>query len=196
MNRVFHALLVCGVALATAGSVDASTDTQPETVSVRLQPRPTVRTNVHVSFHAGGQLPAGGYYYAVIVLKPYKRYTRTAPPPCATSSNMQRAAYGYPQADGRVSLALTPARSAAGHWCRGGAYLGAVYAVPQPPPCERRYPCGSEPYEPPSPCWDVGGGHRVCGVVARPRRYSYPDGIPPPLAKGTRIVGRFGIVIR
>jgi hypothetical protein len=151
---------------------------------------------VHVSFRAGARLPPGGYYYAAIVLKPYGRYTRGHPPPCSTSSNMERADYGYPGSDGSVRLALTPSRSATRHWCRRGSYLGAIYAVPHPPPCEARYPCLSEPYEPPSPCWEISTGHRVCGVVVRRSGYSYPAGIPAPIARDTRIVGRFNVVFK
>jgi hypothetical protein len=196
MSRAFLALVICLLVPGLAGSVEASTTTQSEAVAVHVQRKLGVRENVHISFHSGGRLPTGGYYYAVIVLKPYKRYTKKDPPPCATSSNMERADYGYPQSDGGVRLALTPIRSATRHWCRGGAYLGAVYAVPHPPPCESKYPCRSEPYKLPSPCWEVEAGRRVCGVVALPRRYSYPDGIPAPLARDTRIVGRFNVVFR
>ncbi len=160
-------------------------------VSVHVQRTLTVRQNVHVSFRAG-QLPEGGYYYGVVVLKPYRRYTRASPPPCSTSSNMQRTDYGYPQPSGQVALALTPAKSSTGHWCRGGSYEGAIYAVPHAPPCESAYPCRSEPYNPPSPCWNL-EGHRVCGVVAFPRTYAYPDRLPAPLASGTTIVGRFSV---
>lgn len=179
-----------------AGSVSASSSARTETISVHVQRKLSVRENVHISFQSGGRLPEGGYYYAVIVLKPYKRYTRNAPPPCSTSSDMQRADYGYPQPDRGVRLALTPAKSATGHWCRGGAYLGAVYAVPHTPPCESKYPCPSEPYETRSPCWEVESGRKVCGVVALPRRHAYPDGIPEPLAHGTRIVARFSVVFK
>jgi hypothetical protein len=175
-------------------STSASSNTPPEIVSVHGSRTHSVRENVQISFRAAGRLPAGGYYYAVIVLKPYRRYTRSAPPPCSSSSNMERTAYGYPQPDRSVRLTLSPVRSATRHWCRGGSYLGAVYAVPQAPPCQSRYPCRSEPYELPSPCWEVEHGRRVCGVVVRPRRYAYPDGIPAPLASGTRIVGRFSVV--
>ena len=80
--------------------------------------------------------------------RPYKRYTRRTPPPCATSSNMERTDYGYPAPDGAVRLTLTPTVSATHHWCRGGSYIGAIYAVPHAPPCESKYPCRSEPYEP------------------------------------------------
>jgi hypothetical protein len=145
---------------------------------------------VHLTFHAKPP-PAGGYYYAVVVLKPYKHYTRESPPPCSASSNMQRTNYGYPRAGGTVTLTLNPARSASWHWCRGGVYAGAVYAVPHPPPCEGTYPCASEPYKPPSPCWEA-GGHVVCGVVIR-REYRYPDGLPAPSATGTSIVGHFSV---
>jgi hypothetical protein len=194
MYRLLRALGACGVALAMAGPVEASSNPQGGTVSVHVQHRLSAHENVHISFHPAGRLPEGGYYYAVIVLKPYRSFTRQHQPPCATSSNMERADYGYPQRDGSVRLALTPTRSATGHWCRRGAYLGAVYAVPHPPPCERRYPCPSEPYKAPSPCWEVEAGRRVCGVVARPGRYAYPDAIPAPLAADTRIVGRFSVV--
>jgi hypothetical protein len=196
MTRAPRVALVCGLALAAACAAQAAGSTGGETVSVHVQQRLSVRANVHVSFHAGATLPAGGYYYAVIVLKPYGRYTRGHPPPCSTSSNMERADYGYPGSDGSVQLALTPARSPTGHWCRRGSYLGAVYAVPHAPPCEARYPCHSEPYEQPSPCWETSAGHRVCGVVARPAVYAYPGGIPAPLAPDTRIVGRFKVVFK
>jgi hypothetical protein len=192
MQRALHALIVCGLTLGMAGPVSAST--QPETVSVHVPRKPSVRENVHISFRSG-RLPRSGYYYAVIVLKPYKKYTRTALPPCSTSSNMERTDYGYPQSDRSVRLALTPARSATRHWCPGGAYSGVVYAVPHAPPCESKYPCGSEPYEP-SPCFELASGHKVCGVVVAPKRYRYPDGLPAPLAKGTRVVGRFSVVFK
>jgi hypothetical protein len=179
-----------------AGSVHASTDAQSATIYVHVQRKLSARENVDISFQSVGRLPEGGYYYAVIVLKPYKRYTRNAPPSCSTSSNMERSDYGYPQPDRSVRLALTPAKSATGHWCRGGVYVGAVYAVPHTPPCESKYPCRSELYEPPRPCWEVESGRKVCGVVALPRRYAYPDGIPEPLAHGTRIIGRFSVVFK
>jgi len=161
------------------------------TVHVHVQRKLAVRHNVYLSF-AAGKLPEGGYYYGVIVLKSYKKYTRTSPPPCSTSSNMQRTDYGYPQPNGRVALALTPARSSTGHWCPSGSYEGAIYAVPHTPPCESTYPCRSEPYTPPSPCWNV-EGRQVCGLVAYPRAYAYPDGLPVPLASGTTILGRFSV---
>ena len=42
---------------------------------------------------------------------------------------MQRTDYGYPQSGGEVAIALTPAKSLTGHWCRGGDYLGATIQV-------------------------------------------------------------------
>ena len=194
MPRGVHALIVCGLALAMAGSVGASAIALPKTVSVHVQRKLSVRESVRISFRSG-QLLGAGYYYAVIVLKPYRKYTRQTPPPCSTSSNMERTDYGYRQPDGSVRLALTPAASASRDWCRGGAYIGAVYAVPHPPPCESKYPCPSETYKP-GPCWELASGHRVCGVVALPRRYAYPDGLPVPLATGTRVVGRFSVVFK
>jgi hypothetical protein len=182
--RTILAVSALASAVAIAGAASATV------VSVHVQRKPAVGRSVRVGFRAQ-PLPEGGYYYAVIVLLQYKTYTRSSPPPCSTSSNMLRADYGYSR-DGGVALALTPARSATGHWCRGGRYEGAIYAVPHRPPCEGKYPCKSEPYEPPSPCWGV-EGHVVCGVVALPRQYSYPDGLPAPLARGTRIVAHFTV---
>ncbi|HMD58053.1 MAG TPA: hypothetical protein VKG82_11350 [Solirubrobacteraceae bacterium] len=162
-----------------------------QAMPVHVQNKPAVRQNLHLTFRAQN-LPEGGYYYAVIVLRPYKRYTRASPPPCSTSSDMQRTDYGYPQPNRVVALALTPAKSATGHWCRGGSYQGAIYAVPHLPPCESSYPCRAEPYRLPSPCWQV-EGRPVCGLVARPTEWVYPDPLPTPLASGTMIVGRFSV---
>jgi hypothetical protein len=156
---------------------------------VHAQRTPAVRQNVHIRFPAP-RLPDGGYYYAVIVLKPYRHYTRTSPPPCSTSSNMLATDYGYPQPDGVVALALTPARSRTGHWCPGGSYEGAVYAVPQAPPCKSTYPCRSEPYK--EQCAGIAPGC-VLGVVARPEQWAYPKPLPVPLASGTRMGARFSV---
>jgi hypothetical protein len=158
-------------------------------LSVHVQRTLVASRNVHITFRAA-KLPEGGYYYAVIVLKPYKHHTEKSPPPCSTSSDMQRTDYGFPQPNGVVALALTPAKSATGHWCRGGTYVGGIYAVPHAPPCEGTYPCRSEPYK--GPCAGIAPGC-VQGVVARPREYTYPDGLPAPLADGTKIVGRFTV---
>ena len=160
-----------------------------QAIPVHIQSKFSVRENVHVSFRARA-LPEGGYYYAVIVLRPYKRYTRRAPPPCSPSSDMQRTDYGYPQANGEVALALTPAKSSTRHWCRGGSYEGAIYAVPHSPPCDSSYPCRAEPYK--QPCAGLAPGC-VLGVVARPAEWAYPDPLPGPLATGTTIVGRFAL---
>jgi hypothetical protein len=162
------------------------------TVSVQVRRQLTTRQNVHVTFRAS-KLPEGGYYYGVIVLRPYKAYTESSPPPCSTSSNMQRTDYGYPQAHGKVVLTLTPASSSTKHWCPGGAYEGAIYAVPHAPPCESTYPCQSEPYK--QPCAGVRPGC-VHGVVAHPKEYKYPDGLPKPRATGARIVARFAVKFR
>ena len=186
-------MVLGALALAVAGSTTAPAAIRPQAVSVHVQRRLSVLQNVHVSFQPTVRLPQGGYYYAVIVLEPYKRYTKAAPPPCASSSDMQRTDYGYPHAGRLVALALTPAHSKTGHWCRGGSYAGGIYAVPHAPPCNSAYPCRSEPYEAPSPCFKLEGGHTVCGIVAQPKTYAYPEGLPRPLAQGTRIVGRFTV---
>lgn len=183
MRRAFGMLAVSVIVLILMGATGAA-----ETVSVHVQRKLDVHENVHITFHAR-RLAEGGYYYAVIVLKPYKNYTRT-PPPCATSSDMQRTDYGYPQSNGEVALALTPAKSRTGHWCPGGDYLGGIYAVPHAPPCESTYPCRSEPYK--EPCAGIAPGC-AHGVVARPREWAYPQGLPLPRASGTAIVGYFRV---
>jgi hypothetical protein len=161
-----------------------------ETIAVHLPHRLSVGKDVRVGFRAAA-LPEHGYYYAVIVLKPYRHYTRSSPPPCSTSSNMQRTDYGDPGPKGLVVLTLAPGKSSTRRWCPGGTYMGGVYAVPHPPPCESAYGCGAEPYERPG-CAGVGPGC-VHGVIARPKEYAYPDGLPSPRTKGTRIVGRFTV---
>jgi hypothetical protein len=59
-------------------------------VAVHVQRKLSVRENVHVSFTPNSAYPSLGYYYAVIVLRPYRHYTREKPPPCSVSSDMQR----------------------------------------------------------------------------------------------------------
>lgn len=188
-------ILAAGILALSGGaaSLGAVAGAPAKGVSVRLLGRVGVRRNVHLSFHPTKDLPAGGYYYAVLVLEPYKRFTSRRLPPCAASSDMLRTDYGYPHPGRPVRLTLTPGRSPAGHWCPGGSYLGGVYAVPHAPPCESSYPCGSEPYKPPSPCWESETGQRACGKVAQPRRWSYPDGLPRPRAVGARVIARFHV---
>jgi hypothetical protein len=191
-HRRSHRLIIGALAVSLAGATAVSATARSGAVVVHVQRGLNVLGNVHVSFHPTHGLPQGGYYYAVIVLKPYRHYTQKAPPPCATSSNMERTDYGYPHTGHPVSLALTPAKSHTWHWCRGGVYAGAIYAVPHAPPCESTYPCRSEPYER-SPCFEVAPGHRACGVVAQPKLYAYPGGPPAPIASGARIIARFAV---
>ncbi len=189
MRRTFR-FIASVVALGLAGAAGASASAQPDAVPVNVQQKPSIAGNVHISFPSTGSLPPDGYYYAVIVLKPYKHYTQEAPPPCAISSNMQKTDYGYPHPGHPVRLVLTPTKSLARHWCRGGVYSGGIYTVPYPPPCNSTYPCRSEPYK--APCAGVRPGC-VEGVVARPREWAYPQGLPTPLAQGTRIIAHFKV---
>src|ERR1700740_3157010 len=183
--------MLVGRSSVLAALVAAAVATPAQAVTVHLQSKRIVRGNLRIRFSAP-TLPEGGYYYAVIVLRPYKDYTRSSPPPCSTSSDMQRTDYGWPARNGLVSLALPPGGSPTHHWWRAGRYEGAVYAVPHPPPCEARSPCRSEPYEAPSPCWNS-EGHPVCGVVVLRQLWRYPDPLPAPLAKGTTVAGRFSL---
>jgi hypothetical protein len=188
-----YRLLLAGTAALTALTLAGSA----HALSVHVQRHRAVRQNVHITFRAH-KLPEHGYYYAVIVLRPYKHYTASSPPPCSPSSNMWATNYGYPRPDGEVKLTLTsiltPTEGPTKQWCPGGSYEGGVYAVPHPPPCESRYPCRSEPYKQPNrkPCT---GSPSTCffGVVARPGQYAYPDPLPKPLASDTRTVARFTV---
>jgi hypothetical protein len=149
--------------------------------------------SVRVTFTAPA-LPEHGYYYAVFVLRAYRHYTRSSPPPCATSSDMQRTDYGYPDATGTVVLRVTQAHSQAGHWCRRGSYEAAIYAVPHPPPCNSEYPCSSEPRYYPRPCTpDSGKCIPFNGIVALPRQWRYPEALPSPHAAGASIDARFTV---
>jgi hypothetical protein len=185
MNRGLRAAVIAFAAMVAGASPAAAA------LPLRVEGAPLLRHVVRVAFPAA-PLPAGGYYYAVLVLRPYRHYTRASPPPCSVSSNMLRTAYGYPGGTGRLSLTLAPAPSHTGHWCPGGSYEGGVYAVPHPPPCHGAYPCRAEPYTPPSPCWNA-EGHLVCGVVVHPLEWAYPDRLPAPVSPGASIVARFSV---
>jgi hypothetical protein len=169
-------LIVAALLLAEGASANS--------LHLKVQTKLSTRENVHLSFKAS-PLPEGGYYYAVVVLKaPYRGHDAVEEPPaCALSSNMQRTDYGWPD-HGTVLLALTPAKSHTRHWCPGGSYEGAIYAVPHPPPCESSYPCRAEPYE---------ARPNRYGVTAKPGEWHWPDPLPPPLAKGTKIIDHFTI---
>lgn len=161
-------------------------------ISPKIVATPNIHHDVDLSF-SGPPLPEGGYYYAVIVLEPYRHYTLEHPPPCSVSSDMQKTEYGYPKG-GKVSLslALTPAKSHTGHWCLGGSYEGAIYAIPHAPPCEGSYSCYTEP---PEQCPE-GHGCVLHGVVAKPLKWAYPDRLPRPSSRGGSIVGWFVVRFR
>jgi hypothetical protein len=150
---------------------------------VKVPRSPSLTANVAVSFRPRTGLPRGGYYYAVVVLVSYPRYPGAGQAPsCAISSDMHRTDYGYPHHGHPVGLTLLPASSAENTWCAGGTYEGAVYAVPHKPPCSKVYPCYGK-----SSC----GAVPFCGVLPYPAPYSYPGGLPKPLDRSTRTVGRF-----
>ena len=152
-------------------------------VSVRVPASRSARGAVTISFAPRSRLPRGGYYYAVAAL------SESSESSCALSSDMHKTAYGFPRRKHRVSLTLYPAPSPAGHWCEQGFYEGAVYAVPHRLRCTKEYPCyrskaaqcSSEEAER-SPC--------VFGIVLEPV-YAYPGGLPEPIDRSTKIVGRF-----
>jgi hypothetical protein len=137
-------------------------------VSVGVPEQRNVAANVSIGFRARGHMPKGGYYYAVIVLEKYPHYSSEKPPQCAVSSDMEKTEYGYPHRGRTVRLTLIPVKSPANHWCSGGTYAGAIYAVPHKPPCCRHYPCYGKSALSGS-CWELEGGRVACGVVALPK---------------------------
>ncbi len=180
------ALVVC----AAASTTTALASLGP--VSVRVPAAPSPRQAVIISFAPRGHLPRGGYYYAVAVLTGYIEGTKHSPPPCAVSSDMRRTVYAYPGAHHRISLRLYPAASAAGEWCQAGHYEGAVYAVPHRPRCSVAQPCAGHSTEygscqpAPAPCVPVSGTLPLYV-------YKYPGGLPKPIDRAARIVGRFDL---
>ena len=214
MNRRLQRALMGALALGISGFISACAAAQAGRSSVQAPAHPSVHGTLHISLRVGGHLPRGGYYYAVLVLERYEHYSQQAPPPCATSSDMRRTAYGYPQPGGSVRLTLLPAKSASSQWCPGGSYLGAIYAVPHKPPCSRSYPCYGKTTQS-GACWSS-EGRTVCGVVIAPGHqppgpkpeppgpkpappsptpapYSYPGGLPKPIDASTRIIARFHV---
>jgi len=204
-RRTGLASIGAGAALLAACATVFAAPSWQGAVWVRVPSRPAVASNVTVSFHPRGALPRGGYYYAVIVLRHYPVTAANAVPSCATSSDMGRTVYGFPRRGRAVSLPLIASGSPGRRWCPGSRYEGAVYAVPHRPPCTASYPCygAGAAY---GACWEV-EGHRVCGVVAKPEpptpeppgggpppgpaSYSYPGGLPKPIDRSARVVGRF-----
>jgi hypothetical protein len=210
---------VGALALATLGLVGglASGATESAGVSVGVPRHPRLDGNVRVAISGARKLPAGGYYYAVVVLTEYPGYSSASPPPCAVSSDMHKTVYGFPRRGRGIALTLIPARSVVGRWCAGGVYRGAIYAVPHAPRCTHSYPCYGTHGES-GPCWQV-EGRRVCGVVVAPETtekptpgpprpvppapepevppakpgYSYPGGLPKPVDRSTRVVARFAL---
>lgn len=158
-------------------------------MSVTTPAHPILNRPLRIGF-SPRTLPHGGFYYAVLVLSRY-RSGGGAAPSCAISSDMGKTEYGFPRRGRRLALSILAARSTAGTWCPGGLYLGAIYAVPHRPRCSYSQPCYGHTTQV-GPCWIVGEGRRVCGVVVVPR-YSYPGGLPRPLDSASRIVARFSV---
>jgi hypothetical protein len=186
-------IAVCALIAASVVSATRASAKSSRPVVVHVQANLNALRNVHLSFRPADRLPPGGYYYAVIVLRPYKHYTRSNPPPCAISSDMERADYGYPRPGVRVSLTLAPTESAPdGHWCAGGSYAGAIYAFAHPASCKGTHSCPGEQTPHNEPGTLGCGGYNFCGVVPQ-KEHVYPLSLPRP-PEGTSIVTYFQIV--
>src|SRR5258708_39617793 len=112
MRRMMYVLAAVVASLLVVASAT-------QALTVRVQSKPTVGSSVGINMSAS-PLPDGGYYYGVVVLRPYRGYTRTVQPACSSSSDMQRTDYGYPQPRGLVTIAITPPNSETHHRCHGG----------------------------------------------------------------------------
>src|ERR1022692_758727 len=170
MSRALLASVLAAVALVTVEPLAAPGFSKLAPGLARVPRHPSVRGDIHINFVPKRALPAGGYYYAVLVLEGYKRASEADPPSCAISSNVKLVEYGYPDRNGRVHLALPQAKSPSKRWCPGGTYTGAIYAVPHRPPCTSTYRCHggaaeTEGLYASNPCWEM-GGHAVCGEPA------------------------------
>jgi hypothetical protein len=168
MLRVVYVAAVATVVWVVTGLSSTQATAPLGPVAVQVPQSPPVTQAVTITFHPRGRLPRRGYYYAVIVLERYEQASLKTPPSCAVSSDMRKTAYGYSRGNHRIHLTLTPAESASNHWCPGGTYTGAIYAVPHKPPCNGYYSCYGKSAVNGS-CWEVEGGHVVCGVVAHPK---------------------------
>lgn len=191
MRGIRRSVVVGAGVLVVAASASASPDPRLSSLSVDVPQPANVHSNVKIGFRPV-RLPRGGYYYAILVLDRYPRYGYGSPtPPCAISSDMSIVEYGYPDR-GRVRLTVTPAKSAEGHWCSGGAYIGGVYAVPHKPPCSSAYPCYGRSTQNAPACPEI--EHRLlCGTPPLPLPYSYPGGLPEPTDRTTRLIGHFKV---
>lgn len=174
--------LVTAVLGLAAVAVAATLKLEPVRVTV-VTPASTTG-DIQVAFRPQ-QLPNGGYYYAVAVLGPYGYRGTTNTPSCAVSSNMRATQYGFPRRGATMRLTLTRAPSRTNAWCAGATYRGAVYAVPHRPSCSGYYRC-------------TGGTaqciNHVCGIIVPPQNYpGYPGGLPKPVDRSSRIVGRFTV---
>jgi hypothetical protein len=177
---------------ATAVSAAAAATDAPSwsaRVSVATPAHPVLNAPLRIGF-SPRVLPHGGFYYAVLVLSRYPSGGGAAPA-CAVSSDMGKTEYGFPRRGRRLRLSILPARSSAESWCRRGHYLGALYAVAHRPRCSYSQPCYGHATQV-GPCWILGEGRRVCGVVAL-KPYSYPGGLPRPLDSTSRLVTRFSV---
>lgn len=183
---------VCGSgALAASGS---------GAVSVDVPRHPSVAGDVTISFEPREPLPAGGYYYGVVVLTKHDA-KRLSLKRCAQESDMQYTEYGYPGLGKPVSLALgpektqpTPETTIIHRWCAGATYRGAVYAIPHGKPCRRFEPCYGHSTAP--ECYPgeqlCSNGRQLHGVVARlkPRK---PGQLPVPRGRSAQIVAYFHV---
>ena len=187
MRRSVRLIAVATIVLGLAGVAGAATvKLRPVKVTVVGPAGATSdRTaNIQIAF-APQQLPGGGYYYAVVVLGPYTYYSMSHTPSCAVSSNMRATQYGFPRRGATLRLTLTRAPATVDAWCAGATYRGAVYAVPHRPSCSGYYRCSGGTAQ----C------NPFCGVVAQPQQHypGYPGGLPKPIDRSTRIVGRFTV---
>jgi hypothetical protein len=206
LGRGVLALGVVAMALGAGHGASAGNASRPNTLQVPRHPKVTGAFTI--SYLPARTLPSGGYYYAVAVVNKTDA-VHFDTEHCAKESLMTDTEYGYPKARARLRLRIAPERGPAGpslRWCTGATYIGAVYAVPHPPPCSRGEPCYGRPGGTPE-CYpgERRPGPRfycregkvqyipVKGIV-RPRKGGGGT-LPAPLDASAHIVARFHLTI-
>jgi hypothetical protein len=190
-----YVIALAALALSATGFFATLATATATSIPVKVPSHPRPSGDVRISFLPRGQLPSGGYYYAVLVITKHSAQ-HLASASCAEESDMQDTAYGYPNPHRPLSLTLAPAKPAPAasktpDWCAGAVYTGAVYAVPHAPPCRKSAPCyGTRPE-----CHDgeplCFGGRQAHGKLSIRREGT--GKLPQPRDNSTRMIARFQI---
>jgi hypothetical protein len=187
MDRRLCSALIASLAIGLNSPAPASANTLAH-VHVTVSPEPLVSGDLHIRVRSHSNLPPTSDYYAVVVLKDYRHYSSQAPPPCAISSDRSRTEYSVAH-HGTAHLTLSPAASAESRWCPG-SYIGAIYTVPHSPNCNRGCPSARKDV---LPMTGTLSRPAVLGESGEGEPCSYPGGLPKPIGRNARSIGRFEV---